>query len=139
MPPCSPRRRAFSLIEASIAVILLLSAMTLTVRVVAAIALERRSADRRLVAIREADNLLERITDGHSIAEGPLSLSPEGAGALRGGAVTVDRVLEGGDGPPLERITVTVRYRERGDIMAAPVRLTTWVAAESVEAGEDSP
>lgn len=130
------RRRGFSLVEATIAVVLLLIAMTMAVRAVAWVATERRSADRRATALREANNLLERLAAG--IDDEPW-LSPEAADALPSGTIAVDREPEpiDGDGPALVRIIVTVRYDDRGGMPAGPVRLTTWIAApEGSEEGE---
>ena len=117
------------------AVVLLLVAMTTTVRAVAWLSAGRSAADRRSVAIREADNLLDRLTAGRT---GEPSLSDEAGRELPGGEVQVERVVEPAGGVAMERITVTVRYRERPGVPAAPVRLSTWIAAASAPGDEDS-
>ena len=104
--------------------------MTMTVRAVAWVAAERRSADRRAAALREASNLLERLAAGDR--RRARSLARGRRGPARRGSIAVDRdrePIDGIDGPALERITVTVRYDDRGGMPAGPVRLTTWIAA----------
>lgn len=120
------RRPAFSLVESTIAVVLLMVAMSTTVRALAWITRDRQALDRRAVALREADNLLDRLTTDPSAAP---KLSPEGRQALPEGSVKVSRVDSTGDGLPLEQITVTVRFEDRPGQPSAPIQLTTWVAS----------
>lgn len=125
-------RRGFSLIEGTIAVLLLVVALSTTVKALFWVVRERQALDRRAVALREAENLLDRLTSGD---DAPPSLSPGAGSALPDGRVEVDRRVESLDGVELERITVIVRYRDRAGAMAAPARLTTWVAPAPAGAG----
>ena len=56
------RRRGSLLVEVAMATVLLMIAMTLTVKVLGFVALERRACERRQRAMLEVANLMERIT-----------------------------------------------------------------------------
>jgi type II secretory pathway pseudopilin PulG len=118
-------RPGFSLIEGTVAVVLLIVAMSTTVKALSWISRERQALDRRAIALQEADNLLDRLT---SRIDTPPTLSPEAEAALIDGSIMLERSIEASEGDGLERLTVTVRYRDRGGEPAAPVRLTTWIA-----------
>jgi Tfp pilus assembly protein PilV len=128
------RRPGFSLIEGTVAVVLLIIAMSTTVKALSWLSRDRLALDRRTIALQEAENLLDRVTCGMDHAP---ELSPEAEAKLPDGSITLDRSAEGLDGGELERLTVTVRYRDRGGEPAAPVRLTTWLATPPVPPGED--
>ncbi|WP_158633449.1 hypothetical protein [Tautonia sociabilis] len=128
--PPGPGRRGFSLIESTIAVLLLMTAMATTVRALAWVARDRRAAERRAVALREAENLLDRLSLADPEAAPP-ALSDEAATSLPGGEVVIDRRPEEGEGPAMERLSVTIRYEDRPGEPARPVRLTTWVASKT--------
>src|SRR5437660_1076339 len=61
-PQTRPRRRGYTLIEMAIAVIVVMTAMGVTVRVLGWNARERRAADRREWAVQAASNILERVS-----------------------------------------------------------------------------
>ncbi|QDV33039.1 hypothetical protein [Tautonia plasticadhaerens] len=126
-------RRGFGLIEGTVAVLLLVVALGTTVKALSWVARQRLALDRRAVALREAENLLDRLTSGDP---SPPSLSPGAGASLPDGSVEVDRRVESLDGVELERITVIVRYRGRAGEAAAPERLTTWVAPTPTDPGE---
>jgi hypothetical protein len=114
-----------------IAVLLLVVAMTLTVRLVSYMAYEERAAVRRERALFEASNLLERLAcrpwdeiAAQEARETPLP--PEAQRALPGAECrvevsAVERPLAG------KRLHVEIRWRNRAGGFDAPVRLTTWV------------
>lgn len=131
-------RRGFTLIEATVAVVLLLVGMTTTLQAVSWIARERQALDRRAVAIRETEHLLDRVVRTEANANAPLSLSSEGERALPDGTITVDREEEEQDGLTMQRITVTLRYQDRPGIPASSVRLRTWTTRRD-EIAADSP
>ena len=56
------RRRGSLLVEVAMAAVLLMIAMTLTVKVLGLVALERRASERRQRALFEVANVMERIT-----------------------------------------------------------------------------
>ncbi|MEW4569891.1 prepilin-type N-terminal cleavage/methylation domain-containing protein [Tautonia sp. JC769] len=119
-------RGGFTLIEASVAVVLLMVGMTATLQAVSWMARERLALDRHAVAIREAEHALDRLVRREVEPDEVATLSPDATRALPEGTIEVDRRLETGDGPAMERLTVTLRYRTRPGITARSVRLTTW-------------
>ena len=58
------RRRGYGLAEIAMAVLLVMVAMNLTVKILAVTGTQRRAADRRLWALETASNVLERVTAG---------------------------------------------------------------------------
>jgi prepilin-type N-terminal cleavage/methylation domain-containing protein len=130
-PQSARTRRGFSLIELTASVVLLAAALAMTGELVLRVAAQRRSIDRRVVALHEAGNLLERLAAAEpgDRADLPELVSAEDRLALPGGAVEVEV------GPPadgLARLTVVVSWEDRPGVPAVPVRLATWVPA-----GED--
>jgi hypothetical protein len=126
----SHRRRGFGLIEMAITGLLVAVALTATLKVVGWVALERRSNARRERAVREASNLMERISarpwDGlltESLAA--LRLPDAALRSLPEGAVTaqVDPVP---GAPSRKRITLEIRWIGRAGQPDAPVRLVAW-------------
>lgn len=120
-------RRGFSLVEIIAALFLLATGMTLTVEMVAWSARERRSADRRQTAYREAANALERLAADPS-AE--IRFSDHAESVLPEASLEIEMTPDS-DQPRLSRVSVVIRYQDRGN-PAAPVRLTTWLARPSV-------
>lgn len=121
----SRRRRGMTLIELTVAVALLATAMTVTVRLVGWIAEERRATERRQRAAVEAANLLERVVERPwDDLSREVSLSPEARRQLPGGEARVEAVESSG----MKRVRVEVRWRDKTGAFVTPVRLTTWVA-----------
>jgi hypothetical protein len=120
------------LLEVTMAVVLLLAAMTLAMKLVVGVALEQRGADRRMWALQTASNLAERIA-----AEPFAKLTTERARALAatasadrvlpGAEWTVDVADAGGPAPPGKRVTLRLRWKDRSGEWTAPVHLTSWV------------
>jgi hypothetical protein len=126
-------RRGFTLVELAGAVFVLGATMALTVQVLGWVAAERRTALRRQWALREADNLLERITSlpydrvataaiDRLKADGNRHVERE----LPGGHLDV-QVAERATPAPAKQIVVEVHWRARSGGEVAPVRLTAWV------------
>ena len=55
------RRRGFTMVEITASVVMLATAMSLTVQLLGGLAAERRAAERRLCAVQEVANLMERV------------------------------------------------------------------------------
>ena len=121
------RRRGVSFVETLVAMALLAVGMTVFLQYTVQLARHRRAADAYHAALREADNLMERL--------GRLSweaLTAEAAGEeaarsedrLAGAAVTVD-IAEVTGPPPARQLTVRITVDAPG---AAPrtVRLDGW-------------
>jgi hypothetical protein len=126
-------RRGSLLAELTMATVLLMIAMTLTVKLLGWVALERRSAERRQRAIIEVANVMERITAypfeevNSTLARG-ITLSETAHGLLSGSELTCD-VTENAPaaGRSVKRIAVVLRWRGSSGEWAAPVRLTSWI------------
>jgi hypothetical protein len=119
------------LIEAVGALMLLAIIMGLTVELMQSVSEGRRAADRRIWAITEAQNTLERVSSlpWDSLDESnlvPLKLDEATAARLPSGRLQV-AVAEVEGPPPAKRVTVTLVWRHRGGSDEKPVRLTTWV------------
>lgn len=128
----SPRglaRRGLTLVEITIAVFLLAVSMILTVRVLGWVASERRAGERRQCATREAANVMERLAAlpwerVTADTAKSLTFSDTARQSLPSGEldVTVDEPA----GSDAKRMSVRVRWRNRGGEWDAPVRLTAW-------------
>ena len=128
------------------AIVLLMIAMTLTVKVLGWIAHERRAADRRERAVVEVANLMERIT-AHRFEEVTPELARRAdAFRARHGQSLPDpelAVLDGaGEGTgalAAKRIAIRLRWRGRSGEWEAPVRLTSWMHPRRKEIVKDKP
>jgi len=121
-------RRGITLIESTVASLLLIAALTLTIQVLASATRQHRIAERRSIALLEASNLLERAVAEFETDREP-TLSPEAANRLPDAAARVEREPEDdSDGPPMIRLTATVTYREPLGGQTIRVPLSTWLA-----------
>ena len=125
-------RRGYGLFELAIAIFLLSVVLGVMVKVVNGVGIERRAADRRLFAIQEASNLMERLT-----SEPFDTLSNERAKVISEGSLPkkslpdaswqID-VSELKGGPlPAKRLSVRLRWKDRSQGWDSPVSLTSWV------------
>lgn len=90
----------------------------------------RQEADRRMIAIEEAANLMESVAalalagDLSSESVNELKLSPASRRLPTAESVIA---LEESESPfPGQRVTVTVSWRNDADEQAAPVEITAW-------------
>jgi Tfp pilus assembly protein PilV len=127
------RRRGSLLVEVAMAAVLLMIAMTLTVKVIGLVALERRGSERRQRALLEVANVMERIT-AHPFDEvtpelaGRLTLSPSARQSLPDSELKIDvAASEPGPGRSARRIAIKLRWRGPDGEWVAPVRLTSWI------------
>jgi hypothetical protein len=127
------RRRGSLLVEVTMAAVLLMIAMTLTVKVLGLVALERRTSERRQRALIEVANVMERIS-AHPFDEvtaelaGRLTLSPPARQSLPESELAVEILgAEPGPGRSAKRIAIKLRWRGPGGEWVAPVRLTSWI------------
>jgi hypothetical protein len=130
---CTRSRRGSLLVEISMATVLLMIAMTLTVKVVGYVAAERRVTERRQRALVEVANLMERIT-AHEFPDvtpelaGQMALSPGLKQSLPDSELKVDVASsEPAPGRQSKRIAIRLRWRERDGGWTAPVRLSSWI------------
>jgi type II secretory pathway pseudopilin PulG len=126
------RRRAFTMVEVTLSVLLLAVAMTTTVQILGWTATQRRAVERRQWAIQEVANLMEHLT-----AEPWDRVTPESAGTLTLSAEIRGKlpepelkihVDESAAGRGEKRLAIELRWRNRSGTWEAPVRLTAWIA-----------
>jgi hypothetical protein len=121
------------LAEVTMAAVLLMIAMTLTVKVISYAGIERRATERRQRALFEVANLMERITANEfeqvtAGLAGRMTLSEEAQRALPDSQLAVDVANKGpGIGRKAKRIAISLRWRGRSGEWERPVRLTSWI------------
>jgi type II secretory pathway pseudopilin PulG len=128
-----PRKRGgFTLVEATVAAVLMSALLVLLGQAIGWVALAQRQADRRQIALLEASNVLEQVTalafdaiDLESVKT--IGLSADARELLGADALHVD-VQADNVTPAAKRVIVEVQFGERQTPEAA-VRLTTWVYA----------
>jgi hypothetical protein len=126
-------RRGSLLAEVAMATVMVMIAMTLTVKVLGYVGSQRRVADHRQRAVQEAANVMERITaypydeiTGQRARQ--LTLSPSAQQSLPHAELAVAVMDEQpGAGRAAKRISVRLRWHGRSGEWESPVRLTTWV------------
>ncbi len=125
------RRRGFTMLEITVSAVMLATAMSVTVQLLGALAAGRRATERRLCAVQEVANLMERVAArpwGEVTPESlrAVSLSPRALQALPGAelAATVD---DASASRGEKRISLRLRWRNRAGTWTAPVRLTAWI------------
>jgi hypothetical protein len=126
-------RRGSLLAEVAMGTVMVMIAMTLTVKVLGYAGSQRRAADHRQRAVQEAANVMERITAYPYDEITPerareLALSPSARQSLPHAELAVAV----GDEQPgasraAKRISVRLRWHGRSGEWESPVRLTTWV------------
>jgi type II secretory pathway pseudopilin PulG len=125
-----PRRRGYNIIELTVATVILVAVMGVSLKWFVATARQRRAADCRQAALREAANAMERLA-----ARPWEELTPEGVSklatslppdpSLPGGQVLAEVKGPGGE-PEGKFLTVTVRWRPRAEAPPEQVRLVAW-------------
>ncbi len=119
------------MLEITVSAVMLATAMSVTVQLLGALAAGRRATERRLCAVQEVANLMERVAArpwGEVTPESlrTVSLSPRALQALPGAelAATVD---DASASRGEKRISLRLRWRNRAGTWTAPVRLTAWI------------
>jgi Tfp pilus assembly protein PilV len=126
-------RRGSLLAEVAMATVMLLIGMTLTVKVMGYVGLQRRSAEHRQRAIQEVANVMERLTaypyeEVTAERARALSISQTAVQSLPDAELAVDvNESQPGAGRSAKRIAIRLRWRNRAGEWEAPVRLTTWI------------
>jgi hypothetical protein len=126
-------RKGSMLADVAMSAVMLMIAMTLTVKVLGWMGIEHRAWDRRQWAAQEASNLMEQATarpfDGVSTATlKELSLSPQALRLLPGAELSVNVVEnDQAGGPNSKRVGVRLRWKDRSGGWDSPVQLTTWI------------
>jgi Tfp pilus assembly protein PilV len=129
------RRSGITILELTIALLLVGVVLGGLAQLLAAVASQRRESERRMAAIHEAANQMERLavlswSDLNSENTAPWKLSEEAADVLPSGALAIevsDVELTGeGAALPARRVTVEVAWQNSAGAMVAPVRLVAW-------------
>lgn len=115
------------------AILVLLAAMSLTVKALGFVAAQRTSADRRLFAVETTANLMERLTstdfeslDSAAALKVAESLHTE---THLPGAVWEAIVAAEPDSPvPAKKVSLRLGWQTRSGEADASVRLTSWVS-----------
>lgn len=126
------RSRGMTLIEVSVAGVLLAVLITVSLQLMGATAARRRAVEDRQTAGVEASNVMERLAalpweelTPENVAA--VRLSSEARKTLCEGRLEID-VARPGDEPLLDqkRITVSVGWQDRSGAPQRPVRLVSW-------------
>src|SRR5262249_13531721 len=126
-------RRGSLLVEVAMATVMLMIAMSLTVKVLGHVGAQRRASEYRQRALQEIANVMERLTaHPYDAITAELTshckLSSAVSRSLPDAELSVGVAQEQpGGGRSVKRITVSLRWRGRSGEWEAPVRLSTWV------------
>jgi len=123
-------RRGMTVLELLVAGAALATLMAVCLQMLSAAAAQRRAAEDRQTAIREAANLMERLgtvpfdrlTPG---GVGAVRLSGEARRGLPGGELEIQLSSPPGQ-PDAKRIVVLLRWQDRTGRFLRPVRLVAW-------------
>ena len=123
-------RRGMTMLELLFAGVLLGVLMTVCLQMLSAAAAQRRATDDRQTAIREAANLMERLSTVSfdkltPEGLGDLKLSDEARRALPGGELQV-QLSSPPEQPGAKRIVVLLRWQDHTGQFVRPVRLVAW-------------
>jgi hypothetical protein len=125
-------RRGYTLVEIAVAALLLMAAMSITVKALGWVARERRSADRRQWAAQEVSNVMEQLTAEpfeklNTARAREITLASKAERVLPGASWQVEIVNEARPDFPGKRLSLLLRWKDRVGEWGAPVRLTSWV------------
>jgi hypothetical protein len=121
------------LVEVLMAGLLLGLAMFMAVSLLAGVAGQRRSVERRGWALQEAANAMERLSAipfeqlSQEVATAQAKLSASAEKVLHGGQIEV-KISDEKVGPPMKKIEVAVHWSATNGFKERPVRLTSWVS-----------
>ena len=128
--PCGRSRAGFSLLEMFVAVIVFGTALVVFLPMMQAVGFQQRQTDLRLLALREAENLLEELAPrpwdeltSESLAS--QSLSDEAKSRLPQAALKLE-LSEPAEPAASKRVSVQVSWSPRTGQAAQSVRLSAW-------------
>lgn len=127
------RRSGYLLVELIVAGIVLAVVMTVYLQLLSATSRQQRYADHRQLAGEELANLMERITAQpyETIDLEKLQakeLSDSAISHLNEAELNID-VLPVSEPVAGKQISLSLRWRDSGNVFVAPTRLTSWVYA----------
>jgi hypothetical protein len=125
-------KRGSMLLESAVACVLLVALAGVCLKSFSAAANQRLAVDQRQIALREAANIMEKLAAapweeleraaGPAFAENAKKNLPR---ELDGGSVKVEVASLEGE-PAAKRLAVEIRWLDKDDRQAQPVRLTAW-------------
>jgi hypothetical protein len=120
------------LLETSLACVLLVALAAVCVKSFAAAAAQRLAIDQRQVALREAANLMEKLTalpwnEIDKAADKPFAEAAQKSlpKELDAAEIKIEIVPAEGE-PAAKRLTVSLRWQDKDNQWVEPVRLTAW-------------
>lgn len=128
-PPQSRNGALF--LEVGAAIVIVGAMLAISLQVVGWTVRERRSVDRRVIALIEAGNLLDEVT-GHpwneltSLQLEQIQLPASAAAALPDARLKLSMRQPEGD-PTAKQITLSIDWQGRHGQREGPVRLTAWM------------
>lgn len=125
-------RRGYTVFELTIAVILLMAASTITVKIVGWLGAERRAADRVLWANETLANAMERVStepyENLNTERATALLQPYRENQTLPSPEWKAEVIDVADAKPAsKRVRLEVRWKSRSGEWVHPIRLTSWV------------
>jgi len=124
-------KRGFTLPEVLVAAFALGVVTTVAAQMLSTLALKQRDSERRLMALAEADNCLERLSatpwsELTNERAASCRLSESAVRQLPGAELKID-VQSSDEQPPAKAVTVAVHWRDTAGHAMAPVKLVAWV------------
>jgi len=124
------KRCGISVLELLVAAVVLAVLMGLVAQMLTHLARQRRESERRMLAVQEVANVMERLAAeplGDLTPERvqSISLSRQAERSLPGAELNIE-VAVPDDQPNAKRIRVELRWQNLAGETVAPVRLTTW-------------
>ena len=128
--PRRNRRRAFTIMELTVSLLVVATALAAAAQLLALAARHGLATERRALAAQEAANLMERIASrpfDEVTTEWveSLTLSEEARRRLPQPQLQIEIAAET-EGLPGKRVLVEIQWRDRSGERSAPVRLAAW-------------
>mgnify|MGYP001428761443 CR=1 FL=1 len=124
-------RRGMTMIEIIAAAAILGVMLASAVQVIRVLETQRRTADRRALALETTQSLLEQLGntpwDQLTPSANAALTIPEAVSVYLPSAKAVATVVEQQDPVPSKRIAVELQWNAPSGLPVAPIRLTTWV------------
>jgi Tfp pilus assembly protein PilE len=128
--PTINRRKGVTILEVTVAALLLGTLMMVCLHLLSATSAQRRALDQRQAAIIELSNEMERLTalpwtELTRLKPADERISPWAQAILPEAKLTVELAAPAGD-PAARRITASLRWQDHNGRFLPPVTLTAW-------------
>jgi Tfp pilus assembly protein PilE len=129
-------RAAFTLLELTVAAIVLMVLWIVSLQVFAALERQQRAAETHAWAVQTAANVLEQFTAQGYAGVTPAAASnyalPPAEEAARSSARLKLHVFEVQDEPPAKHIVLMLDWNRGAGLRAEPIRLSAWVYRDAL-------